>query len=256
MKKWKGWLILGGTLYLFFLIWMIPAGLGWAWWAARPGSGAERVTMVDLHGPWSSGNCALLKLGPLQFEHLTWKIRPLALLRGRLEFALTAALADSGKATATVGLGRQNVELRDLQLQGPASPLGLALLPGVNLTGTLAGKDLRLLFAKGLPVEAAGELTWRGAGMLMTQPMVVGDLAMQMQSGATGITASLKDRGGTLRIEIQAALKPDGAYEVNGEVAPRGKVEPELATMLSLLGPAAADGRIRLAKTGSLTRFY
>jgi hypothetical protein len=256
MKKWKGWLALVCALYLFFLIWMIPAGLCWAWWAARPGSGAERITMVDLHGPWSAGNCALIKIGPLQFEHLTWKINPLALLRGRLEFALAAALPDSGKATAILGLGRHDLELRDLQLRGPAAPLGLALLPGVNLSGTIAGKDLRMLFAKGIPVEVTGELAWQGAGMEMTTPVLVGELVMQMQTGPAGITANLKDRGGPLRIAIQAGLKPGGIYEVNGDVAPRGAIQPELATLLSLLGPAAADGRIRLTRTGRLNPLY
>lgn len=258
MKSWKGWLALLCALYLFFLVWMIPAGLCWAWWAARPGSGAERITMLDLHGPWSSGNCALVRIGPLQFEHLNWRIRPLALLRGRLEFAMTAALPDSGKATAILGLGRHNLELRDLQLLGPAAPIGLALLPGLNLGGTVDGKDLHLRLVKGLPVEATGVLTWRGAGMEMTSPVLVGELAMQMQTGATGITANLKDRGGPLRLEIQGILKADGAYEVNGEVMPRqgAAIQPELATLLSLLGPASPGGSVRLNRTGRLTPLY
>lgn len=256
MKSWKGWLILAGALYLFYLVWMIPAGLCWSWWASRPGSRADRVTLVDLHGPWSSGNCALLKIGPLQFEQLTWKIRPLSLLRGRLEFALTAGLPDSGKTTAILRLGRRDLEVRNLHLLAPATSLGSALLPGVNLTGTLEGKELRLLLTKGLPVEAVGQLTWQGAGLAMTAPVVLGDLAMQMQSGPAGITANLKDRGGPLRIEIQGGLKPDGTYVLNGEVVPRGAIQPELATLLSLLGPASADGRIRLARTGRLTPLF
>jgi len=256
MKNWKGWLALAGTLYLFFLVWMIPAGLGWAWWASRPGSKAERVTMVDLHGPWSSGNCALLRLGPLQFEHLSWQIRPLALLRGRLEFALAAALPDSGQVTAILALSRHDLELRDLQWLGPAAPLGLTLLPGTNLTGTLAGKNLHLRLAKGLPVEAEGLLTWQGAGLALTTPVAVGDLALQMQTGAQGITANLKDRSGPLRLEVQAILKADGAYELNGEIAPRGAVPPELATMLSLLGPKTPDGLLRLSRTGQMKPLY
>lgn len=256
MKSWKGWLIVAGALYLFYLVWMVPAGLCWSWWAARPGSRAERVTMVDLHGPWSAGNCALLQVGPLQFAPLSWKIRPLSLLRGRLEFALAATLPDSGKTTATLSLGRRDLELRDLQVRGPAAPLGATLLPGVALTGTLEGKGLRLLLAKGLPVEAEGELSWRSAGLAMTPPVMVGDLALQMQTGGNGITANLKDRGGPLRIEIQGGLKPDGSYELNGEVVPRGGIRPELASLLSLLGPASADGRIRLARTGRLAPLY
>lgn len=256
MKSWKGWLALTGALYLFFLIWMIPAGLGWAWWAARPGSGAERVTMLDLHGPWSAGNCALVRIGPLQFEHLSWRVRPLALLRGRLEFVVTSALPDSGRASATLVLSRRNLELRDLQLLGPAAPLGQALLPGVNLTGTIEGKALRLRLAKGLPIEAAGQLTWRGAGAELSTPLPIGELVMQMQTGPAGITAVLKDRGGPLRLEIQGLLKADGGYEVNGEVATRGNVQPDLATLLSLLGPASPGGGIRLSRIGRLAPIY
>lgn len=256
MKNRKGWLILAGAFYLFYLVWMVPAGLCWSWWAARPGSGAGRVTLVDLHGPWSSGNCALLKIGPLQFEQLTWKIRPFSLLRGRLEFALAAGLPDSGKTAATLRLGRRDLEVRNLHLLAPVASLGSALLPGANLTGTLEGRELRLLLAKGLPVEATGQLTWRGAGLSLTGPVAVGDLTMQVQTGANGITANLKDRGGPLRIEIQWGIKPDGSYQLNGEVVPRGVVQPELADLLGLLGPAAADGRVRLARAGRLAPLY
>jgi hypothetical protein len=256
MKGWKGWLALATVLYLFFLVWMIPAGLCWAWWAARPGSGAERITMLDLRGPWSAGNCAMVRLGPLQLEHLTWRVRPLALLRGRLEFTLAATLPDSGTAAAILGLGRHTLEFRDLQVRGPAAPLGLALLPGINLTGTIEGKDLSLLLAQGLPVAAAGELTWHGAGLELTKPVLLGELALRVQNGPAGITGNLKDRSGPLRIEIQGGLKPDGTYEVNGEVAPRGVVQPELATMLSLLGPAPPGGRYHLARVGRLNPLY
>jgi hypothetical protein len=256
MKIWKGWLALAGVLYLFFLVWMIPAGMCWAWWAGRPGSGAERVTMVDLHGPWSSGSCGLVKIGPLRFERLTWTIRPLALLRGRLEFTLATGLPDAGKATAILSLGRQDLELRDLQLQGSAAPFGRELLPGIVLTGALEGKNLRLRLAKGLPVAAEGELLWRGAGLELTGPVSLGDLALQLQSGEAGINAMLKDRSGPLRLELQTRLKPDGSYEVTGEVVPRGALQPELGNLLALLGPPAPDGRVRLNRTGRLNPLY
>jgi len=136
--------------------------------------------------------------------------------------------------------------------------VGLALLPGLNLSGTLDGKDLRLRLVKGLPVEATGLLTWRGAGIEMTTPVVAGEMTLQMQTGATGIVANLKDRGGPLRLEIQGILRADGSYEVNGEVMPRqgAAVQPELATLLSLLGPASPGGSLRLNRTGRLTPLY
>ncbi len=256
MKGWKGWLALTIALYLFFLIWTIPAGFCWAWLASRPESKLARVTMLDLRGPWLAGNCALVKVGPLQLHELTWRIRPLALLRGRLEFDLTGALPDAGKVAATVSLGRQDLELRGLQLQGAANTLARTWLPGIPLTGTLTGKDLHLRLAGGLPVAASGQLNWQGAGVELTAPVLLGELALEMQSDPGGITANLKDGGGPLRIEIQTRLKPDGAYELTGEVSPRGTSQPELANLLSLLGPKMPDGRIRLSRSGQLTPFY
>ena len=256
MKSWKGWLALTCGAYLFFLIWTVPAGFCWAWLASRPESKVARVTMLDLHGPWSAGSCALVKVGPLQLQELNWHIRPLALLRGRLEFVLTGALPDSGKMAAIVSLGNRSLELRDLQLQGPANSLARTLLPGIPLTGTLTGKNLRLLLVGGLPIAASGQLGWQGAGVELTSPVPLGELALQMQSDAGGITANLKDSNGPLRIEIQTRLKSDGAYELIGEVAPRGAIQPELANMLSLLGPRTPDGRIKLSRTGQLTPLY
>ncbi|NTV12453.1 MAG: type II secretion system protein N [Desulfobulbaceae bacterium] len=257
MKGWKGWLALTIALYLFFLFWTIPAGFCWAWLASRPESKVARLTMLDLHGPWSAGNCALVKVGPLQLHDLSWRLRPLSLLRGRLEFALRAGLPDSGQTTAIVSLGRRELELGDWQIQGAATSLGRTWLPGLPLTGTLRGKDLHLLLAGGLPVAAAGQLTWQGAGVELTAPVAVGDLAVQLQSDAAGITANLKDSGrGPLRLEIQTRLKADGAYELTGEVAPRGAIPPELSNMLGLLGPHTPDGRIRLSRTGQLAPFY
>jgi len=257
MKSWKGWLVLTSVFYLFFLLWTVPAGFCWAWLASRPESKMARVTMVDLHGPWSAGGCALVKLGPLQLQDLAWRIHPLALLGGRLEFTLAATLPDAGKMAATVSLGRHDLELRGLQLQGQANSLAHTLLPGIPLTGTLAGKDLSLRLTGGLPVAASGQLTWQGAGVELGKPVAVGDLALQLQSDPGGITGNLKDSGnGPLRLELQGRLKADGAYEITGEAAPRGAGQPELANMLGLLGPKTPDGRIRLSRVGQLVPFY
>lgn len=256
MKGWKGWLALTTGLYLFFLLWTIPAGFCWAWLASRPESKVARVTVLDLHGPWSAGNCALVKAGPLQLHDLSWRIRPLALLRGRLEFALNGALADSGKLTAIVSLGRRDLEFRDLQLHGPANSLGRAWLSGIPLTGTVTGENLRLLVAGGRPVAASGQLQWQGAGVELPSPVLLGELVLQLQSDAAGITANLKDSGGPLRLDIQTRLKADGAYEITGEAVPRGAIPPELANLLGLLGPRSPDGRIRLSRSGQLSPFY
>jgi len=252
----KGWLALTTVFYLFFLLWSIPAGFCWSWLASRPGSRVAQVTMLDLHGPWSAGNCALIKVGALQLQDLTWRIRPLALLTGRLEFALTGALPDSGKMAAIVSLGRRDLEIRGLQIEGSANGLLRTVLPGITLNGRLTGKDLRLLLAGGLPVAASGQLTWQNAGVELTAPIGVGDLALQLQSSPGTITATLKDNGGPLRLEIQTRLKTDGAYEITGELAPRGNSQPELTNMLSLLGPKTPDGRVRLSRTGLLAPLY
>lgn len=256
MKSGKAWLALAAALYLFFLAWLVPAGLVWAWWAARPGSTGARLALVDLHGPWSGGNCALVKVGPLQFTDLTWRFRPLGLLRGHLDFALAAALPDSGRVATTLSLGRRDLQLRDLQLRGPAAPFGRALLPGFTLTGTLEARDLQVQLTGGRPVAAAGQVTWRGAGVELAAPLALGDFALQLQNSPAGINAGIKDTGGPLRVDLQARLKTDGAYELNGELAPRGPLQPELAALLALLGQPGPDGRLRPNRSGQLAPLY
>lgn len=256
MKGWKGWLLLTGVFFLFFLAWRLPAELCWRWWAGSSGGAAARLQAGNLEGSWSRGRLASLQSGSLLLTDLAWTFRPLGLLAGRLEFALGAELPGAAPLNATLIIRPGSQELRDLRGRIPAASLGEALLPGLGLAGHLESRGLGLTIRQGRPVAAGGSLSWLQPGTAFPEPVNLGDLELQLATRGEVIAATLKDRGGPLQINVLTSLKPDGNYELSGELLPRGQLTPGQASLVRLFGAPAADGRIRLQRVGRLAPIY
>lgn len=256
MRNWKSWLLLTGVFYLFFLAWRLPADLCWRWWASRPEAAAVRLQVEGIEGAWSGGRVAVLQSGAVRLTGLTWDFRPLGLLAGRLKFALSANLQGSAPVAATLAVGPRSQELRNFRGLIPAGPLGEALLPGLGLAGSLESRNLELTVEQGRLVAAGGDLSWLEAGMSFPEPVTLGDLDLHLANESGMILATLKDRGGPLQVNVLATIRPDGNYELTGELLPRERLTPELTSLMRFFGPATADGRVRLQRTGRLAPIY
>jgi hypothetical protein len=256
MKRWKRWLLLTGLFYLFFLAWQLPADLCWSWGASRLGPAAARINVIGISGAWSKGRLASLRSGPLYLTDLTWSFRPLALLTGKLKFALTAKLQGSAPISTSLTLAPDRLGLHKLRGQAPAGLLAEALLPGLGLAGNLNAQDLNFSLKQGRLASAGGSLSWQDAGVAFPDPVALGNLELQLTSESGIVTATLRDQKGPLSINVVTQLKPDGTYGLTGDLLPRGQLPPELASLVQLFGKPAADGRIKLRRSGRLAAFY
>ncbi len=252
MKSWKKWLLLTGVFFLFFLAWQLPAKLCWQWSASRLGPAAARLQVAGISGPWSDGHLASLQSGALLLNDLSWTFRPLGLLAGQMKFALTAKLQGEAPISSTLTLTAKRLGLQNLRGQVPTSLLGEALLPGLGLSGNLNTQGLDLFLIQGRLASASGSLIWQDAGVSFPDPTALGNLSLQLTTESGIIAATLKDQGGPLSVNVLARLKPDGTYELTGELLPRGEIKPELASLVRLFGKPAADGRILLRSKGRL----
>jgi len=256
MKSWTKWLLLTGVFYLVFLAWQLPAELCWQWAAPRLGPAVAQVQVAGLSGPWSDGRMASLQSGSLRLTDLSWTFRPLGLLAGRLKFALAAKLQGEAPVTTALTLTPSRQGLQDIRGRIPAGLLSDAVLPGLKLSGDLNLQDLDLYLKKGRLVSASGSLSWQDAEVSFTNPTQLGNLSLQLATNSGIVVATLKDQGGPLSINVMARLKPDGTYELTGEILPRGELKPELASLLRLFGKPVADGRIPLRSNGRVAAIY
>jgi hypothetical protein len=256
MKSWHKWLLLTGAFFLFFLAWQLPAELCWQWTAPRLGPEAARINVAGISGTWSEGRMTSLQSGSLRLTDLTWSFRPLGLLTGQLKFALAGKLQGEAPVSTTLTLSPKRQGLLNLRGRVPAALLGEALLPGLGLSGNLNAQDLDLYLKQGRLAAARGSLNWLDAGISFPDPAELGNLSLQVATESGIIAATLKDQGGPLSINVLSRLKPDGTYELNGELLPRGQLEPELSSLLRLFGKPAADGRVILRSNGRLAAIY
>ncbi len=256
MKGWKGWLLFTAICYLLFLVWTLPASLVWNFAAPRLGPAAARLSPTGLEGSWTDGRCASLRSGPLLVNDLHWTFRPLGLLAGRLTLNLTANLTGGEPLRATLAVSPGRLRLQNLRGQASAATLGEAFFPGLGLTGNLNVKGVGLLIDHGRLAAANGDLEWEKSGVAFPQKVTLGDLVLHLTTDNAKIVASLKDQKGPLQINCLANLKPDGKYDVTGDLQPRGQLTPELSSLVSLLGRPGAGGRVHLSRTGRLPNLF
>jgi hypothetical protein len=66
------------------------------------------------------------------------------------------------------------------------------------------------------------------------------------------LAARVADKGGPFSVDARLTLSRDRSFLLEGTLAPRGSVPPELERSLQLLGPADATGRRPFSVSGTL----
>lgn len=221
--------------YLGFLAGTVPAA--WVWERFRPAVPAG-VEIAGIGGTLFAGRAAVLRTRFGELKEVGWRLDPLPLLLGRVAVRLRTAGAVELRGGAEWRRGGVAVE----GLSGRAA--AAALRAPVPLAGDLEFQDLTVEFADGRFVRAGGRIRWRRAG--------IGDW-----TGLGGLRADLGARDGALvarlageeGLELAAdlTLSPDGGVRIRGTARPRS---PDQKTVFALLGPAGADGRVRIDYNG------
>lgn len=232
MTRWL-WCAAACALFAGTVLATLPASSLLAW--GRPEGAA--LVLEDVRGAWWHGRVAQVRWRGRELGALTWTLRPVALLRGRIAFDLR--LAGAGAATAQLLRGPRQTELRDLRATLPAYWFR-------NWVGTLQPQGQvrvaipRAVFADGRATALAGELAWQEAALRGATPLALGELRASFAlADDRRVHGRVRDQGGPLSVS--------GSFVVDG---PRHRVRLVLgarnaaaATLLQMLGEPLPDGR-------------
>lgn len=251
MSRWSWW-ALGVGAYLAFTIATFPAGIALKWFAPQD------VTFAGVAGTLWSGGAASATAGGLTAEALRWRVRPTALLLGRVSADVEARIPD-GFVAGSVTASPSRTRFADLRA-ATSLPALAGVLPVGGMRGQASVALESLVLEGGWPTQAVGEL--RLAGLEAT-PLIpdgsgrllpLGDYTLTLVPAPDReLAATFVDNGGPL--EVQGTLELDAvrAYTIDALIKPRASAPESLVEGLKFMTTEPdADGRRRLNLTGSL----
>ncbi len=242
-------LLLGIPAYLVFLVLTLPATLVLGW--LRPADAGWWLESVQ--GSVWCGEARRLHYAGLSLDNPEWRLRPLALLLGRVEYGLRVS-GEAATVDARVGRALDGgFYLRDTHGRLAAALL-TALVSGelLHAGGELQVELAALDYDQG-PQSATGQLRWQAAALTDPMEISLGDFQLLLETkDEPGIHGVLTDTQGVIAVDARLSLHPDGRYELLGTLEPRANATDELRESLALLGRPDARGRYRLNYRGKL----
>jgi general secretion pathway protein N len=239
--KARAWLAAGVGLYAIALAALAPARLLDARLDAASGG---RLRLVSTEGTlWSGHATAELRddAGRRRWAApLGWRLRPAALLAGRLDYRLATV---PGASLASLSLSRSRVEMTGLDLALPAKAMAAAIpdLAPWGVDGELRLVSNQLGFGPG---HASGKFTlqWRSAGSALAPVAPLGDYALEAEARDAGWHARLHTIAGPLQLSGEGAWRPGhpADFEAIARVPPA--LAPELSPFLRLVAVERGDG--------------
>lgn len=212
------------------------------------------VQFGALHGHPLLGRAEGARLGDLAVDGIAWRWRPLPLFLGRLGLAAeittgpTSVILDLAVAPS----GKVYIERLDGVLD--LAWLGTALArPAFQAKGRLTAEAVSLtLAADGSPQTAAGHFRLEDGRLEKPLELPIGATEAELRSrdGWFEVGLSLVP-GGPIAGEGQARLAVDGQYMLTARLAPGTLADDGTRNLLRLLGPAQADGTVRIALQGT-----
>jgi hypothetical protein len=255
-KTWLKYLVLGGVVYLGFIIVRFPAELAYSFVANTLKSSPAKIELYRVEGTVWSGRAQYMRASGQTLRDVKWELHPLSLLAGSASATLGLKTADGSiKARVFKGFG-DSIRLENVKARLPMKEImRMAKLPAIQLEGQLGINLQEIEMAGGILTEAAGRIVWNGAETRFPQQLVLGDLAADIKNTDAGIQADISDAGGPLEAKGSLTLAPDGAYDFNGQFAAREGRNSTLGRSLNMMGRPDPQGKIKLTNKGNLKDF-
>ncbi|MGA9163792.1 MAG: type II secretion system protein N [Thiobacillus sp.] len=231
-------------VYLALLLAWAPASL-LAW--ALPQLTQEAVWLERPEGSVWRGRAAGLAIrlgtGPaVQLGRVNWQLRPQDFLTGHLGYQVNVAGADV-HAAGMLSAGRKGMELRATRAELPASWLG-QVSPDLDLWqpgGKLVFETDSLFFGRDGGTAGQATLRWFGAvSGRVRQPL--GNYRANLEGTGRGFGIKLSTEAGALQLQGSGRWNPGGGMTLFGQARPAPGSQTELEGLLSLFGPAQANG--------------
>jgi general secretion pathway protein N len=235
MKKLWPVILLGVIAYVVFAIATLPAQL----LISRL---SPFIAAAGVHGTVWNGDAQVVQSGSTRIGSVSWKLRALPLLLGRLQGDFKVTRVD-GFAQGTFKARLSGaVEFGDLTASVPLSVFSAG--PG-GWVGTVNARMARLSLDAGWPVAAEGSVEVLDLTGPARQPANLGGYKILFPPGTSGpdLVGALSDMGGPLNLAGNLQLKPDRSYVLEGAVATRPEAPKSISDSLQYLGAPDADGR-------------
>jgi len=253
MKSRWSWLALGVGAYLAIALATFPAATAVRWLVPAG------VAVAGVEGTLWSGSALTCSVGSFRAEALRWRVRPWALVLGRIDATLEARIPD-GFFSSDVALSPNRARFSGLRAATTLSALA-PLLPaarGMRGQASLALESLEL--ADGWPTSVIGDLT---VASLEAPPLVPNGTGALLALGDYKVTfvpaperalaARFTDTGGPLAVTGTVQLDAARAYTLDALIATRpGAAEALVQGIDIMTAEPDAEGRRRLTMTGSL----
>ena len=223
---------------------LAPASLLDAPLAARTGG---RLHLVDARGFWWRGQGQVATDDGRARMPLAWRVAFVPLLARSLVVELGTA-ADATLPTGALRLRDGDVEMHALRLTIPAA-LVPALVPALANVALRGDIDLHAPSFAWRRDAATGtfDATWQHARTIAGGFAVdLGSVSVSGAPAADGVTAIVRNAGGDVVIDGSVAVHAS-VIDASVDLAPGPGAPQALRTMLPLLGPADAAGRVRVA---------
>ena len=235
--------LLAAAAFVAIVLARMPA----AW--ILPARGAQWAC-ASIDGSLWGGICAGLTVSGTPLGDMSWELRPLRLLTGRLAAHLTLSHGP-GDAAADVELTfGQRLTARNVLADLPLDP---ALLPSVpaNLPGR-AHLELALVeVQRGVIRQLQGRIDARNLEERSGNNTPLGSYSVSFPGGSGDPVGTLRDLEGPLALEGTLRLTPAPGFELEGVIAARHGAPPELVNSLRFLGSPDATGRRPFSLSGT-----
>lgn len=247
MRARTGFVLLAVAVFLAVLAWRLP--LRWV----VPLLPAGATCSAPAGSLWR-GYCSELAFGrdgnALSVGAVSWKLRPAALLTGRIAGEVRAAgPLLQGHGEFSLGSGR--LELRNVDGTAPLDRRLLPMLPA-NWTGRLSVRLVELRVASGRLERAQGEAELRDIEAQGPRAGQYGSYALTLPAAPAGQAhrGELRDLGGPVELTGTVVLQPDLSWQLDALARARPSAGAALSRAMEFLGPADAQGRRRISAAG------
>ena len=246
--SWKWLIAYGVILYLLFLIISLPANVVWS---LAPQQLKRGVIVSNLQGSAWSARADSIIVNGIELGKTSWTLNPLLFFIGKLGGHITVRNAMGEAQSGFTIQTDQLVELSNLTAEFNAAMLDPAIRP-FTLTGVLESELNTLQLQQKVQLTATGILRWNNASITGVQEVALGNVLLNASPEAKGTRLQVSNEGGLIAISGDIRVAGNGRYTVNLLLSNRDNRRTDINTILSVLGRADAQGRVRFNQQGML----
>lgn len=244
----------GLIVFIVTLVAGIPASVAVGWFAP------DAAGFSGTAGTIWRGSAHSIAIGGARLGETSWKLSPIALLRGRLAAKVRTSLGD-GVAEGNLAVAitgsiacsacRYQGRIRNLQTLLPA----LAALDGradiqfesFEMRDAWPSRVVATVTVHDVALGPPGDSTIESALAAFEAKVDADPVADNAP-----IEATIADIGGPVEVDGRLVLQPPGSFTFSGRARSRPGAPPAVVSALGVLGPRGSDGSTELSFSGSL----